>query len=361
MTGTSAAASRGDGRGTAAGESARTDRIERHELVRAAVAAAPGVAVGEQRLKSGVYRLGCETPRGERSFVAKRLDPEIGRRNELVARRWLPAVGLAHLGPPLLAVAAEPDGSSVWHLFEDLGEGGLDAHAPDLEDLRLAVAAVAQVHMRFAGHALLAECRMWGGDLGGPFFSGSVQDAIRALEALRARRRGPGAQRLALCARLHSRLAGLRDEASERTATLSRAGGQTTLLHGDLWPMNVMIASSDGRRLARLIDWDHAGVGPVAYDMSTFLARLSPGCREPALQMYAGEVATAGWRLPSVPELNQAFETAELGRIANRVIWPALAAWEHDADWAYDGLAEVERWFEALTPVLPREGAWSQS
>ena len=47
------------------------------------------------------------------------------------------------------------------------------------------------------------------------------------------------------------------------------------------------------------------------------------------------------------------FETAELARYANRVIWPALAIARDGAAWGFPELAEVESWFEALGPVLP--------
>ena len=63
--------------------------------------------------------------------------------------------------------------------------------------------------------------------------------------------------------------------------------------------------------------------------------------------------AVAGWRLPPRRELNLLFETAELGRYANRLIWPALALVRERADWGFDELAAVEGWFEALRPVLP--------
>ena len=322
-------------------------------LVREVVGVAANVEVREQRVNSRVSRLRCTMNGTVRSFVAKRLDPDIARRNELVVRRWLPAVGLGGSAPALLGVAAEPDGSSVWHLYQDLGDGGLDAERPDDGRITDAVAAIARIHTRFAGHALIPECRLWGGDLGIAFFVASVRDAIASLESLRARRRHLGVERSSLCVRLLARLAKLLDEQGLRADVLARAGGPETLLHGDLWPINVMVGSSGGTTWVRLIDWDHAAVGPVWYDISTFLSRFAAPDRTPILRVYEEEVARAGWHLPPVTELNHMFETAELARIANRVIWPALAAWEDNAGWAFDALEEVERWFEQLTPILP--------
>jgi len=331
------------------------------ELVREVVGASATLEVDKERMKSGVYRLRCTMNGTTRSFVGKRLDADIARRNELVARRWLPAMGLADSGPPLLAVSAERDAWSVWHLYEDLGDYWLDPARPDSGDLALAVAAIARIHTRFAGHALIPEFRLWGGDLGIAFYVSSVGDAIASLESVRARERPLDVERASVCDRLLRRLAKLLEEQALRAASLARHGGPETLLHGDLWPMNVMVVSSEGKTWARLIDWDHGAVGPVSYDLSTFLSRFPPDDRTPILHLYEEEVRRAGWHLPSMSELNFMFETAELARIANRVIWPALAAWENNAGWAFEALQEVERWFEQLTPILPLDEACSLS
>ena len=87
-----------------------------------------------------------------RAVVAKRLKPEIGRRTELLARRWLPAVGLADCGPPLLASVVEPSGRSVWHVYDDLGCDELDAQHIDRARVIAATELIARIHTRFAGH-----------------------------------------------------------------------------------------------------------------------------------------------------------------------------------------------------------------
>jgi hypothetical protein len=337
--------------------SARTTLHALEALVWEVIGVPPGVEVLEERMKSGVYRLRCTMNGKARSFVAKRLDPDIARRNELVARRWLPAVGLGDSGPPLLAVAAERDASSIWHLYEDLGDRRLDVARGETGRVALAVAAIARIHTRFAGHALIPEVRLWGGDLGITFYQSSVRDAIASLESLHGRRRRLGVERSSLCQRLLARLATLLDEVAPRAGELARSGGPETLLHGDLWPSNVMVVSSGGKNGARLIDWDHAAVGPISYDLSTFISRFPVHDRMPILRLYEDEVGRASWRLPPVAQLNVMFETAELGRIANRVIWPALAAWEGNTGWAFDALEEVERWFQELKPLLPLDDA----
>ena len=69
--------------------------------------------IGQQRLKSGVYRVQFEANGGVRSLVLKRLDPSVAHHNQRVAQRWLPALGLCDSGPALLGVAVERSGRCV--------------------------------------------------------------------------------------------------------------------------------------------------------------------------------------------------------------------------------------------------------
>jgi hypothetical protein len=145
--------------------------------------------------------------------------------------------------------------------------------------------------------------------------------------------------------RLSRRVEGLLAEEAERTQRLLEASGPITLLHGDLWPQNVLLPQTgDGGPAARLIDWDHAVVGPVVYDLSTFIPRLSSRVRIAALRLYGRAV---GWSLPGPGELNQAFKTVEFGRLAYCLTPLAEAAGRRD-EWAYEDLGEVDRWLAAL-------------
>jgi hypothetical protein len=306
-----------------------------------------------ERLKSRVYRLRAGSNGGRRSFVLKRYDPWLARRNELVLRRWLPALGLDDRGPRLLATAAERRGGCVWHVYEDLGHGALDAAHADPRRVRQVVELIAELHTRAAGRALVPECRHFCGNLGAPFFLGNVRDAITVLESLAPPRVEPTVEQGALRGRLLTRLYRLRDELPERMRLLEELGGPDTLLHGDLWTTNTLVIATSAGPAARLIDWDHAAVGPVSYDISTFLYRFAKSDRRWILHAYALALAPAGWTLPSVPDLNRLFETAEYARYTNRIIWPAVALLEEPAPWAWDQLAEIETWFDALEPALP--------
>jgi len=309
--------------------------------------------IGLERLKSRVYRLRVGSDDGARSFVLKRYDPWLARRNELVVERWLPALGLDGRCPRLLATAAERHGRWVWHVYEDLGDGAVDAAHPDQRRVAVVVELIAELHTRAARHVVLPACRHYCGDLGAAFFAANVHDAIAVLEGLAPPCVEPTPEQTELRDRLLGRLYRLRQEQPRRVQMLESFGGPDTLLHGDLWTTNTFVADTADGLAARLIDWDHAAVGPMTYDLSTFLYRFPKIDRVWILEAYRRAVARAGWRLPAPRDLNAMFETAEYARYANRIIWPAVALLEERAAWGFEQLAEVERWFDALELALP--------
>jgi hypothetical protein len=306
--------------------------------------------LGEERLGPLVYRLRVATGEGVRSVVAKRLDPGVAQRNQFVAQRWLPALGLGGGGPSLLGVAAESSGRCVWHVYEDFGDRTLATGDPVADDVEAAVGLIAQIHARSAGHAVLPECRLCGGDLGAHFYTSSVLDAITVLESEQLRDLADGWQ--ALLDRMLERMIRLWDQEPARTEEMRELGGPEALLHGDLGPANTLIVR--GGDQVRLIDWDHAGVGPVAYDLSTFLSGFQPRDRCWIFELYRRSIAAFDWRLPSPADLNSLFETAEYARLANSVIWRAMAILGDGSEWAWNRLASMEQWFERPTkPILP--------
>jgi len=298
-----------------------------------------------------VFRLRFARDGQTRSVIIKRLKPEIARRNELVAQRWLPAIGLRECGPPVLGSVAARHGDCVWHVYDDLGQWELDPSKPEREAVRAAIELIAQIHMRFAGHNLLGEVRLHGGDLGTRFYEANVRDAISALEPWQPTAAEPQELRDRLLERLHK----LRDELPQRAQTMAEWGGPETLLHGDLWAINIFVIPTVKGPRARLIDWDHAAVGPVTYDLSTLLLRFPAADRSWVFDLYQHAVAHADWQLPELEALNFLFETHEYARFANRIIWPAIALVQDRAEWGYEALAEIEEWFEQFAPVLPVE------
>ena len=308
-----------------------------------------------QRIKKDVHRLRFQVARMTRSVIVKRFDPDVGHRNFVLVTRWLPLAGLQDVGPILLRTVAESRGRYVWHVYEDFGETSLDSDPADADHVERSVGLVASLHTRFAGHPRLGECRLWGGDLGMSFYHANAVDAIRALEALRPPDVELGAAHCAARDSLLETLRQMLDDEDRRRALLAAHGGPETLLHSDLWRKNVLLVrSDDGAVRPRLIDWDHAAVGHVGYDLSTLLSRFPRPERPAILALYRAKLAAAGWRLPSDGILNDLFDTAERSRIANRVVWPAIQIRFGDqVGWALEQLIEIRRWFDQMEPVVP--------
>ena len=211
-------------------------------------------------LGEGVHRIeltGSDRP----SVVVKRLRSSRARLEQRVTDRWLPGVGLDGLGPPRLSAVAEKDGSHVWHVYDDLGAHGLDRPDVDAGTVDLAMCRLADLHARFAGHLLLPEVRFAAGDLGVYFYTRSVRDALATVDRMRPPRLVPSQGDAAIRDGVLARLQTLRDDEPARVRMLEGAGPET-LVHGDLTRKNVFVL--DG--VVRLIDWDHVGVAPAAFD-----------------------------------------------------------------------------------------------
>jgi hypothetical protein len=331
-------------------EEAREHGVPELELALAEVISGPATLAGLHTFKRGVHRLELQRGGTVSTLVVKRLRFDKAQRNELAFGRWLPAVGLEGACPALLGRCAERHGKFFWHVYEDVGDGALATDPPDATQVAAIAQLVARLHSRFSEHPILTEVRMVGGDLGLPFFAGNVSDALHGLHAVRARRCGHR-DRAALLARLIDRLEALAASLPRRADAFRAHAGPETLLHGDLWTTNTFAAG--GARRTCLIDWDHAGAGPACYDVSTFLMRFPREHRAWVFRLYCDALDDRGWRPPGVRELNVLFETAEVARYANHVCWTALVLSESGPDWAWEALREVERWFEALAPMLP--------
>ena len=121
----------------------------------------------------------------ERSLIVKWSDPVVARRSRLVARRWLPAVGLEELRATAArrrrgSRAAKAHGRSTTIFPADRCR----RTEPVDGEVEAAIDAIARVHTSFAEHPLLHECRLWGGDRGSHFYSSNVRDAVNALRSL---------------------------------------------------------------------------------------------------------------------------------------------------------------------------------
>jgi thiamine kinase-like enzyme len=131
-------------------------------------------------------------------------------------------------------------------------------------------------------------------------------------------------------------------------------------LHGDLWTTNIFVMPGEKLR-ARLIDWDHIGVGQVTYDLSTYLLRFPMERRQSVLDCYQAAIEPMNWELPAAEHFNLLCETAELSRLATATLWSAINVGEHHTDWAFAELNEISQWFEALQPLLPVAPSYEQA
>ena len=134
---------------------------------------------------------------------------------------------------------------------------------------------------------------------------------------------------------------------------MDEAGGAETLLHGDLGPKNIFVAMVGDGPCARLVDWDHVGVGPATYDLSTFLYQSTPDDRPALLRRYRAAVERAGQRLAADGDLNLVLHATETARGVSCIVWPAMALLNDGAEWGWSGLVDIDDWFESLRPPLP--------
>lgn len=333
-----------------------------------------GQCIKEEAMqRSNVFRLAWEADGDDQRFVVKRFLSACSTIERNVISRWLPQVGLAHLAPHLLGVAREPSGRHVWHVYEDLGDGALDQKEsengrastrdrgflsplqvpPDRDHVSVVVRLAASLHDAFLNHSLLAECRTACVELGSRYLESSVHDAMGAVETLRSSHVTIPATQAVLLDALLDKLRDLHEQLSWRRPLLDRLGGPDTLLHGDLGVQNAFVLHRDHGLDGRLIDWDHAGVGPASYDLSTLLMQLPAADRIWTLDAYLENRHNASAIWPTHEEWNLLFESHEYARLANCVIWPAKAAMEGEVAWALEELAGIKGWFDALRPTLP--------
>jgi hypothetical protein len=326
-----------------------------HQLLGGATAKAQ-LITKEKLQRSYVYRLTWEINGAIRSLVVKRFSLERSFVEQQAIKKWLVAVNLAHFAPSILGVAPEKAGQFIWHVYEDLGDCALEQDetaysssipkdrgflsplriSPDRDHIEVIIRLIAVLHEKFLGHILLGECRQQGSDLGSHFLHANVHDAICALESLPT-----------------LKIAFSKTQIDVRDSILEKLGGAPTLLHGDLSVKNAFVFQTKQGLSGKLIDWDHVGVGPVSYDLSTLLMQFPIKDRIWILNHYQHARGNKNSPWPTCEEWNVLFETNEYARLANSVIWAAVAATEDQPVWAFEKLDNIGYWFEKLNPVLP--------
>lgn len=305
-----------------------------------------GRLVAHDLLKPRVHRLTFETRDGLVAVVAKRLPPRTARAVALALERWLPGAGMGWACPRLCGVATDRAARRTWHVYEDVHGAGVDVRDVARAHIEAVAELLAELHCRFSGHRLLGECRRYGDDLGAAFFTRELARAVTLTRSITASEEDQREVR----DRLLGRVEQLQSEADHRLAVLARSAGPDTLLHGDVWPTNALVLDAGNGPWARLIDWDHVGVGPVTYDLSTFVYRFAAADRPAVVRAYRAAAARRGRLLPPDRELDVLLDTAERARYACCVAGAARNALRGEPG-AFAQLADIDDWFADLDAV----------
>jgi aminoglycoside phosphotransferase (APT) family kinase protein len=105
-----------------------------------------------------------------------------------------------------------------------------------------------------------------------------------------------------------------------------------TLLHGEFYASNVLIADAEGRARVAPLDWELAGPGPGALDLAALVSGWSSADREAMRLAYERAL---GAPLPA--------HDLELARLQVAIQWLGWAPpeWEPPADQRHDWAAEA--------------------
>jgi hypothetical protein len=262
---------------------------------------------------------------GDRRLLHKRLD-EGGLLPEAVDRRPAAVVDprreidayrhvLPHLEGPAACVASSVE--EQWLLLEHV-DGPVLWQVGELDRWREAARWLGRAHHRLAPLAAeapdsfvrydAAHCHAW---------------------AARARRHehDPGRRR-----RL-DHLLDVHARAVEELAALP-----VTVVHGECYPSNVVLADAGPVPRVCVLDWEMAGVGPGALDLAALAGGWAPSER----QELVGAYAAATGRIPG--SVGREADVAELHLCIRWLGWSA--GWqppeEHAADWLARGLELAE-------------------
>jgi hypothetical protein len=298
-------------------------------------------------IRRDVYRVFLDgSPRT--SVVVKCLPSSRSELERKVTGRWLPSVGLEHLGPPRLLAIGDPDGERTWHVYDDLGSHGLDQPDVSSGSIIAAMDRVAALHASFSNSAMLPEPRFAAYDMGVHYYARSVGDALRSVESLVPPAVEMSPEEVATRDAVLELLTRLADDAPRRLHLLMHEAGPETLVHGDLTRANVFVVPDGDRSLVFLIDWDRCGVAPAGFDISTHLAYYDAPQRQIVLESYTSAMAERGFTFPDDLDWQLLVQTFEAGRLANQIIWVALGI--HEANgWSF---AELQAWRDELAAVM---------
>ena len=153
----------------------------------------------------------------------------------------------------------------------------------------------------------------------------------------------PRALRLRPDPRLQALAAGY-DRVVAELAALPR-----TVVHGELYPSNVLVERGGTRPRIRVVDWERAGHGPGLIDLAALTAGgLDEGLRDAMVTAYR---VAAGPAAPSGPAFDRALDLCRLHLAVQWLGWSG--DWTPPAEHAHDWLGEASAAGGRLG-ILPR-------
>ena len=113
-----------------------------------------------------------------------------------------------------------------------------------------------------------------------------------------------------------------------------------TLIHGEFYASNVLIADGPGAARVAPVDWELAAVGPGLTDLAALVSGWPAPDREALVAAYAAE--------PAVPSFSR--RDLDLARLQVAVQWLGWAPpeWEPPAEKSHDWMAEAVELAEEL-------------
>lgn len=213
-------------------------------------------------------------------------------------------------------VGAVEDAERRWLFLEHVpGDPLWQSEGPEI--WRQAAAWLGQMHARFAGG--IESSRLLRYD------TAHYRRWLRRARRLAARRGGSRRERAAL--------ASLEPAFQRALAWLENQ--PVTLVHGEFYPSNVLVAAVAGRPRIRPVDWETAGLGPGALDLAALVAGWDEDNRNGLSEAYRRAFPSA--LRPSILELQAALNRARLLLAVQWLGWSAR--WSPPADQDHDWLA----------------------
>jgi thiamine kinase-like enzyme len=206
---------------------------------------------------------------------------------------------------------------------------------------------IGAVHATFVDSPILDEIATHGKRRGNYFFDDleSQETVIAALEGYARTERGMTRRTLLELTRELKLLV-------PEFATPGPIPGPQSLLHGDLYPSNIILMDSphqgENTTVVKLIDWDRAGVGPICFDLAFIMEKRTSQERDVAWSAYRDRMECHFETWPSDREWSEQLRRVRLGRIMRAVSTYVALAENGSGEYPVMKLQQVQGWLAAV-------------